>query len=35
VFLDGHCRLNPPNDTVLHAGAELLVVRERPLAGHP
>jgi voltage-gated potassium channel len=34
VFVDGHCRLNPPNDTVLLAGAELLVVRERPLANH-
>jgi Trk K+ transport system NAD-binding subunit len=35
VFVDGQCLVNPPNDTVLHAGSELLVVRERPLAGHP
>ena len=31
VFIDGACVVNPPNDTVLPAGAELLVVRERPL----
>jgi voltage-gated potassium channel len=35
VFLDGRCLVNPPNDTVLPAGAELLVVRDRPLARHP
>ena len=34
VFVDGRCLVNPPNDTVLHAGNELLVVRERPLAEH-
>ena len=32
VFVDGRCLINPPNDTVLPAGNELLVVRERPLA---
>ncbi|HEV8460134.1 MAG TPA: hypothetical protein VGQ38_05440, partial [Gaiellaceae bacterium] len=32
VFLDGRCAVNPPNDTILPAGSELLVVRERPLA---
>jgi voltage-gated potassium channel len=32
VFLDGRCKVNPPNDTVLVAGTDLLVVRERPLA---
>jgi voltage-gated potassium channel len=31
VFVDGECAVNPPNDTVLRAGSELLVVRERPL----
>jgi voltage-gated potassium channel len=31
VFVDGHCQVNPPNDTVLLAGSELLVVRDRPL----
>jgi voltage-gated potassium channel len=31
VFVDGRCQVNPPNDTVLAAGSELLVVRERPL----
>src|SRR5262249_36976686 len=34
VFVDGRCQVNPPNDTVLRAGNELLVVRERPLAEH-
>jgi voltage-gated potassium channel len=34
VFLDGRCVVNPGNDTVLPVGAELLVVRERPLANH-
>jgi len=33
VFVDGRCRVNPSNDTVLQAGNELLVVRERPLHG--
>ena len=33
VFLDGRCSVNPPNDTILPAGSDLLVVRERPLAG--
>jgi len=32
VFLDDRCTVNPPNDTVLLAGTDLLVVRERPLA---
>jgi Trk K+ transport system NAD-binding subunit len=31
VFVGGRCIVNPPNDTVLPAGSELLVVRERPL----
>ena len=31
VFVDGRCQVNPPSDTVLAAGSELLVVRERPL----
>jgi hypothetical protein len=35
VFVDDRCLVNPPNDTVLQAGNELLVVRERPLAGKP
>jgi voltage-gated potassium channel len=34
VFLNGKCMVNPPNDTVLVDGTELLVVRERPLAAH-
>ena len=34
VFVNGHCKVNPPNDTVLLAGSDLLVVRERPLAPH-
>jgi voltage-gated potassium channel len=33
VFTDGKCTLNPPANTVLAAGGELLVVRERPLVG--
>jgi voltage-gated potassium channel len=33
VFLNGKCTVNPANDTVLVPGSELLVVRERPLAG--
>ena len=35
VFINGRCLVNPPNDTALPAGDELLVVRERPLAGKP
>jgi voltage-gated potassium channel len=35
VFVGDQCLVNPPNDTVLGAGDELLVVRERPLVGHP
>ena len=31
--VDARCLVNPPNNTVLQAGNELLVVRERPLAG--
>ena len=34
VFVDDRCLVNPPNDTVLQAGNELLVVRERPLTWH-
>jgi voltage-gated potassium channel len=34
VFVDGKCHINPPNDTVLSAGSDLLVVRERPLTWH-
>ena len=34
VFSNGKCHVNPRNDTVLSAGDELLVVRERPLAWH-
>jgi voltage-gated potassium channel len=30
VFTDGQCDVNPPGETVIPAGAELLVVRERP-----
>jgi voltage-gated potassium channel len=33
VFTDGKCHLNPPANTVLGAGGELLVVRERPIVG--
>ena len=33
VFTNGKCTLNPPANTVLDAGGELLVVRERPIAG--
>jgi hypothetical protein len=32
VFVNGSCTINPPSDTVLPADAELLVVRDRPLA---
>ena len=32
VFVDGRCVVNPPNETLLPLGNELLVVRERPLA---
>ena len=31
VFVDGECHVNPANDLALPAGAELLVVRERPV----
>jgi voltage-gated potassium channel len=31
VFVDGQCQVNPPSDTVIPEGADLLVVRERPL----
>jgi voltage-gated potassium channel len=34
IFVDGRCLVNPPNDTIVPAGAELLVVRERPLVKH-
>ena len=34
VFFNGKCTVNPPNDTVLVDGSELLVVRDRPLAAH-
>jgi Trk K+ transport system NAD-binding subunit len=33
VFTNGKCHLNPPANTVLDAGGELLVVRERPIVG--
>ncbi len=32
VFVDGGCTLNPPSNTLLPAEAELLVVRDRPIA---
>jgi voltage-gated potassium channel len=32
VFTNGKCALNPPANTVLGTGMELLVVRERPIA---
>jgi len=32
VFIDGRCMVNPPNETLLPLGSELLVVRDRPLA---
>ena len=32
VFIDGRCIVNPPNETLLPAGSDLLVVRARPLA---
>ena len=32
VFIDGRCIVNPPNETLLPLGSELLVVRDRPLA---
>jgi voltage-gated potassium channel len=35
VFVDDRCRVNPDNDTVLTAGTDLLVVRDRPLVDHP
>jgi voltage-gated potassium channel len=31
VFTDGQCAVNPPSDTIIGGGSELLVVRERPL----
>ena len=31
VFTDGQCAVNPPSDTLIAAGSELLVVRERPI----
>jgi len=31
VFENGSCRVNPPSDTLIPAGGDLLVVRERPL----
>lgn len=31
VFTDGHCAVNPPSDTLIGVGSELLVVRERPI----
>ena len=31
VFVDGRCEVNPPSSMVIPAGAELLVVRERPI----
>jgi len=33
IFVNGACTLNPSNDTVIESGAELLIVRGRPLAG--
>ena len=35
VFVDGRCVVNPPNETLLPLGSELLVVRDRPLATSP
>jgi voltage-gated potassium channel len=32
VFIGGRCLVNPPNETLLPLGSELLVVRDRPLA---
>lgn len=32
VFVDGGCQVNPPGATTIPAGAEILVVRERPLS---
>ena len=34
LFIEGRCVVNPPNDTLIPAWSELLVVRERPLAWH-
>lgn len=31
VFTDGRCEVNPPSETLIPAGADLLVVRERPI----
>lgn len=31
VFEGGACRVNPPSDTIIRAGSDLLVVRERPI----
>ncbi|MBM3660950.1 MAG: hypothetical protein FJW95_15815 [Actinobacteria bacterium] len=31
VFTDGHCQVNPPSETLIPPGADLLVVRERPI----
>jgi voltage-gated potassium channel len=31
VFTNGHCQVNPPSDTIIPAGSDLLVVRERPM----
>lgn len=31
VFTDGQCQVNPPSNTVIGAGSELLVVREGPM----
>ena len=33
VFTNGKCTVNPPANTVLDAGGELLVVRARPIVG--
>lgn len=32
LFVDGACQVNPPGTTTIPAGADLLVVRERPLS---
>jgi len=32
VFLNGECILDPPSDTAIADGADLLVVRDRPMA---
>lgn len=31
VFVDGRCNVNPPSETIIGTGSDLLVVRERPM----